>query len=147
VSAFRGDKRACIASLTKLANVRSKATASVEKAVKKYERITNEKTKTTSDPLGQSESLGCGSVDQDIEMKKRRRNRQDNDAEQGQPRKRLTPHGNFQKDRGFSSRTFRMETAKKMLGNLPSQEDVDPLKEAQEKRRKEIIDSLYKQSG
>jgi hypothetical protein len=40
-----------------------------------------------------------------------------------------------------------METAKKMLGNLPSQEDVDPLKEAQEKRRKEIIDSLYKQSG
>jgi len=152
VSAFRGDKRACIASLTKLANGRSKATASVEKAVKKYERITNEKTKTTSDPLGQSDSLGCGSFDQDIEMKKRRRNRQDNDAEQGHQQERFTSRGgkelgNFQKDCGFSSQTFRMETVKKMRGNLPSQEDVDPIKEAQEKRRKEIIDSLYKKPG
>ena len=50
-------------------------------------------------------------------------------------------HGGIDGGAGFG------ETAKKMLGKPPSQEDVDPIKEGQEKRRKEIIDSLYKQSG
>ena len=41
-------------------------------------------------------------------------------------------------------RNVSLETVRKLLGNIPSREEIDPKKEAEAKRRKEIVDALYK---
>ena len=153
LSAFMKDKRACIASLNKLAKIRSKTTtkkASMDKNSKNYEQVVNAKTKTSDPPVHSESDVGC-SVDHHFEMKRERFNkvqgRQLDEQEhqhKGRPNLRGSELQQLQRDTRFSSEMFRNETVRKLLGNIPSREESDPKKEAEAKRRKEIVDALYK---
>ena len=153
LSAFMKDKRACIASLNKLAKIRSKTTtkkASMDKTSKNSEQVVNAKTKTSDPPVHSESDVGC-SVDHHFEMKRERFNkvqgRQLDEQEhqhKGLPNLRGCELQQLQRDTRFSSEMFRNETVRKLLGNIPSREGIDPKKEAEAKRRKEIVDALYK---